>query len=158
MRASFRLNHRYEPLVELLCDKRLKKANDQPIFATKRDLLCFAAVLGFEKDKKGPIEAKAVEFVNSRPFENSPEAMNLLYLIGLAVTKDADALREESDDTLVEIFEQYADGGLSLLQEWLAETPSDPHGDRAILEALKKHGYLGVATEPTENVVADVEF
>jgi dnd system-associated protein 4 len=155
---TFRHNHRFEPLVDLLYGKPLKKANNQPIFATKRDLLCFAAVLGFEEDRHGPIEAKAVDFVDSRPFENSQEAMNLLYLIGLAVTKDADALREENEEKLVEIFEQFADGGLSVIQEWLAETPSDPHGDRAILEALKKHGYLGLTDEPAEDVVADVEF
>ncbi|MDG7001118.1 MAG: hypothetical protein JRN15_18645 [Nitrososphaerota archaeon] len=155
---TFRHNQRYEPLVDLLYGKPLKKANNQPIFATKRDLLCFAAVLGFDREKKGPIEAKAVEFVDSRPFENSQEAMNLMYLIGLAVTKDVDSLREENEEKLVEIFEQYADGGLSILQEWLAETPSDPHGDRAILEALKKHGYLSTTGEPAEDVVADVEF
>jgi dnd system-associated protein 4 len=155
---TFRLNQRYEPLVDLLYGKPLKKANNQPIFATKRDLLCFVAVLGFESEKKGKIEAKAVEFVDSRPFENSQEAMNLLYLVGLAVTKDADVLKEENEERLVDIFEQYADGGLSVLQEWLADTPSDPHGDRAILEALKKHGYLGVTDEPAEDVVADVEF
>lgn len=155
---TFRLNQRYEPLVDLLYGKPLKKANNQPIFATKRDLLCFAAVLGFETEKKGKIEAKAVEFVDSRPFENSQEAMNLLYLVGLAVTKDADVLKEENEEKLVDIFEQYADGGLSVMEEWLTETPSDPHGDRAILEALKKHGYLGVTDEPAEDVVADVEF
>ena len=155
---TFRHNHRHETLVDLLYGKPLKKANNQPIFATKRDLLCFAAVLGFERERKGIIEARAIDFVDSRPFENSEEAMNLFYLVGLAETKDADALREEFEDKLVNIFEEYADGGLTVLKEWLAETPSDPNGDRAILAALRKYGYLGIVDEPAEDVTAEVEF
>jgi len=154
----FRHNERHLDIVSQLFEKKLKRANDQPIFATKRDLLCFAAVLGYEVQRKGTIEAKAVDFVDPRPFENSQEAMNLLYLLGLAVTKDADALRDEDDDKLVSIFEEYADGGLATLKEWMAETPTDPDGDRAILVALQKHGYLTVKNESVEHLTADVEF
>lgn len=154
----FRHNERHVDIVSQLFEKKLKRANDQPIFATKRDLLCFAAVLGYEVQRKGRIEPKAVDFVDPRPFENSQEAMNLLYLLGLAETKDADALRDENDDKLVSIFEEYADGGLATLKEWMAETPTDPDGDTAILVALQKHGYLTVKNESAESVVADVEF
>lgn len=154
----FRHNERHQHIVSHLFEKKLRKANDQPMFATKRDLLCFAAVLGYEMQRKGAMEAKAIDFVDPRPFENSQEAMNLLYLLGLAVTKDGDSLRDENDDKLVSIFEEYADGGLAVLKEWMAETPTDPDGDRAILVALQKHGFLSVKNESAESVVADVEF
>lgn len=154
---TFRHNSGHDGLVLLLFGTPHKRAR-QPIFVTKRDLLCFAAVLGFEIGKRGNIGQNPTDFVDPRPFENSQEAMNLLYLIGLAETKDVDCLREENEDRLVEIFEEYADTGLSTLQEWLRETPSDPHGDRAIIEALKNHGYLSSARESTEEIVAEVEF
>lgn len=154
----FRHNSSHNDLVELLYGTPLKKANDQPIFVTKRDLLCFAAVLGFEVKRRGEIRAKATDFVDGRPFENSQEAMNLLYLVGLAETKDVDCLREAKEEDLVTIFEEYADGGLDTLQEWLRETPSDSHGDRAIIEALKAHGFLTIPGESAESVVAEVEF
>jgi len=154
----FRHNASHNDLVDLLYGTPLKKANDQPIFATKRDLLCFAAVLGFEVKRRGEIRAKATDFVDGRPFENSQEAMNLLYLIGLAETKDADCLRDEKEDDLVSIFEDYADGGLETIREWLRETPSDSHGDRAIIEALKRHGFLTSTEESAESVAAEVEF
>jgi len=154
---TFRNNSSHDGLVHLLFETPHKRAN-QAIFVTKRDLLCFAAVLGFQIGTRGRIMQKQSDFVDPRPFENSQEAMNLLYLIGLAETKDVDCLREENEDTLVEIFEEYADTGLATLQEWLRETPSDSQGDRAILEALKKHGYLTPAGESTEEVVAEVEF
>ncbi len=154
---TFRHNSSHDALVHLLFETPHKRAN-QAIFVTKRDLLCFAAVLGFNIGKRGKIMEKPTDFVDSRPFENSQEAMNILYLIGLAETKDVDCLREENDDKLVEVFEEYADMGLTTLQEWLRETPSDPYGDRAIIEALKAHGYLAPTEEPAEEVVAEVEF
>lgn len=154
---TFRHNSVHDGLVHLLFDTPHKRAN-QPIFVTKRDLLCFSAVLGFEVGTRGKIAQKPSDFVDPRPFENSQEAMNLLYLIGLAETKDVDCLREENEDALVEIFEEYADTGLKTIQEWLRETPSDAQGDRAIIEALKAHGFLSPGGDSTEEVVAEVEF
>ena len=154
---TFHNNPSHDPIIELLYGTTHKKAG-QPIFVTKRDLLCFAAVLGFEGNRRNKIPDKPSDFVDSRPFENSQEAMHLLYLIGLAVTKDVDCLREEKEEELVTIFEEFADGGLCTLEEWLRETPSDPHGDRAIVEALKAHGFLAPPDEPIEAVVAEVEF
>jgi dnd system-associated protein 4 len=154
---TFHHNSVHDALVHLLFETPHKRAN-QAIFVTKRDLLCFAAVLGFDIGKRGKINEKPTDFVDSRPFENSQEAMNLLYLIGLAETKDVDCLREENEDKLVEIFEEYADTGLNTLQEWLRETPSDSQGDRAIIEALKTHGFLTPDGGSKEEIVAEVEF
>jgi dnd system-associated protein 4 len=153
----FRNNSSHDAIIELLYGSQHKKAG-QPIFVTKRDLLCFAAVLGFEGNRRNKILEKPSDFVDPRPFENSQEAMHLLYLVGLAVTKDVDCLRQDSEDELVTIFEEYADGGLCTLEDWLRETPSDPHGDRAIIDALKAHGFLAPASESIEVVVAEVEF
>lgn len=154
---TFRHNSSHDAIVQLLYGTVHKKAG-QPIFVTKRDLLCFAAVLGFEGQRRNPIREKPNEFVDSRPFENSREAMQLLYLIGLAETKDVDCLRVENEDSLVTIFEEYADGGLSTLEDWLLETPSDPHGDRAIVDALNRHGFLTPTATSPEDTVAKVEF
>lgn len=154
---TFRNNSSHDAIIELLYGTAHKKVG-QPIFVTKRDLLCFAAVLGFESNRRNKILDKPSDFVDSRPFENSQEAMHLLYLVGLAVTKDVDCLREEKEEELVTIFEEYADGGLCTLEDWLRETPSDPHGDRAIIGALKAHGFLAPTDEPIEAVVAEVEF
>ena len=154
---TFRNNASHDPLIQLLFGTTHKKAG-QPLFVTKRDLLCFAAVLGFEGKRRNSLLDKPTEFVDSRPFENSQEAMNLLYLIGLAVTKDVDCLREDQEDELVSMFEEYADGGLCTLEEWMRETPADPHGDRAIIAALKAHGFLEHPEESIEAVVADIEF
>lgn len=154
---TFRHNSSHDATVQLLYGTVHKKAG-QPIFVTKRDLLCFAAVLGFEEKRRNPISEKPTEFVDSRPFENSREAMQLLYLIGLAETKDVDCLRVENEDGLVSIFEEYADGGLSTLEDWLLETPSDPNGDRAIVNALNRHGFLTSTFASPEEIVAKVEF
>jgi dnd system-associated protein 4 len=154
---TFRNNSSHDALIQLLFGTPHKKAG-QAIFVTKRDLLCFAAVLGFEGNRRNKIVEKPSEFVDPRPFENSQEAMNLLFLVGLAVTKDADCLREDREEELVTIFEEYADGGLCTIEEWLRETPSDPYGDRAFIDALKRHGFLIPTGDSVEAVVAEVEF
>jgi dnd system-associated protein 4 len=153
----FRNNSSHDPIIQLLYGTPHKKAG-QPIFITKRDLLCFAAVLGFEGKRRNKLQEKLSDFVDPRNFENSQEAMNMQYLLGLAVTKDVDCLREDNEEQLVTIFEEYADGGLCTLEDWLRETPSDPHGDRAIIEALKTHGFLKPSEESIEAVVAEVTF
>jgi dnd system-associated protein 4 len=153
----FRNNSSHDPIIQLLYGTPHKKAG-QPIFITKRDLLCFAAVLGFEGNRRNKLQDNLSDFVDPRPFENSQEAMQLLYLLGLAETKDVDCLREENEEDLVTIFEEYADGGLCTLEDWLRETPSDPHGDRAIIEALKTHGFLAPSEVSIEAVVAEVTF
>jgi len=142
--------------VDTLAESKQRDAG-QTIFPTLRDLLCFSAVLGYQVERKSDL-TDPVPFVDSRIFENEPQAPELMYLIGLAETKDVDCLREENEEDLVSLFEKYADGGLDVLAEWLKETSSDPFGDRAILEALKRHGYLELQDKPPEAVAAEIEF
>jgi dnd system-associated protein 4 len=154
---NIRRSSRHNSTVDLLAEAK-QKDSGLTIFPTLRDLLCFSAVLGYQLERKGPLVEPFVPFVDARIFENEPQAPELMFLIGLAVTKDVDCLREENEESLVSLFEEYADGGLEVLAEWMKETPSDPAGDRAILEALKRYGYLEILDKPPEAVAAEIEF
>jgi dnd system-associated protein 4 len=154
---NIRRSSRHNSTVDTLAEAK-QKDNGQTIFPTLRDLLCFAAVLGYQVERKRPLIEPFLPFVDGRIFENEPQAPELMFLIGLAETKDVDCLREENEDSLVSLFEEYADGGLEVLAEWLKETPSDPAGDRDILEALKRYGYLELQNKPPEAVAAEIEF
>lgn len=112
------------------------------IFPTMWELLCFAAVLGFEYEKRIELKGNLLPFVDGRIFSDKPLAMDLLYLIALASEKNADILRDE--EPMLKIFEEYAYGGLEILQGWLREKPEDSNGDKAILEALHKYNFLAV--------------
>jgi dnd system-associated protein 4 len=154
MRAVKR-SKRFEVIVSLLAETNHPQAK-RPIFPTIRELLCFAAVLGFEKERRVPLEIDSIE-IDARPFENHPQTLDVLYLIALASTKDAEVLREENDDKILGIFEEYAAGGFEILSSWLKEKPDDDCGDKAILTALSKYGYLNDSRN-VESAVADVSF
>jgi len=121
-----------------------------------REFMCFAAVLGFEKDRKKPLDAVTME-IDGRTFENHQQSLDLLYLIALADAKDVDLLRENNEDQCLTIFEQYAEGGFEEIAAWLKERPEDDNGDSAILEALQKKGFLGEA-RGVDDAIHDVSF
>jgi dnd system-associated protein 4 len=120
-----------------------------------RELMCFAAVLGFECNRRAALDSTTSE-IDGRIFEQDA-ARDLVLLIALAEQRDAQLLREERLDECVHIFEEYAEVGLQELASWLRESPEDPHGDRAILTALAKRGYLETRVEAAR-VAGDVEF
>jgi dnd system-associated protein 4 len=115
----------------------------QPIFQTFRDLLCFCAVLGFETGTRLKLDSKTDDFVGRRVFEKDDLSVDLLYLIALAETRDIDILRDENEDKMIEIFEQYANGGFQVLTDWLREHPEDPKWRQGITCCSYLEGLLG---------------
>lgn len=145
----------FEPLIRQLAETNHPEAG-RPVFPTMRELMCFAAVLGFEKQRKKPLEQVTLE-IDGRTFENHQQSLDLIYLIALADAKDAEILREENEDKALEIFEQYAEGGFEIISSWLAAKPEDENGDQAILMALAKEGFLELARD-VDSATADISF
>ena len=127
---------------------------EKKIFATYRDFLCFLAVLGFQHKIRKPLGSNTIG-LDSRPFSDYPLFLDLLYLLALAETRNGEILlpKEDNEETCLTIFEEYVEGGVSILEQWLNEMPDDPYGDKAILEALRKRGYLQVEDTPTDPVM-----
>lgn len=130
----------------------------QPIFGTLRDLLCFAAALGYEEGRRVPLGKDADVFVDSRPLENSDDTIDLMYLLALAATRDVDILREEHEEDVSLIVEEYANGGLEILSEWLKGKPDDINGERAILKALCERNYLAQSGKSLQAAAGEVTF
>ena len=131
-----------EAIVERLA-KTPHPVTKSAIFPTYRDLVCVAAVLGFETGNKRSFDNNgAIDLVDGRIFSNDSESMDLLFLVALADSKDQQMLRADREDECIAIFEAYAAGGFKVLEDWLREKPEDPIGDSAILQALGKYGYL----------------
>ncbi|PSH04046.1 MAG: DNA phosphorothioation-associated protein 4 [Acidobacteria bacterium] len=130
----------------------------QPIFGTFRDLLCFAAALGFEESRRVPLGKDTDDFVDRRPLENSDSTIDLMYLLALATTRNVDILRDESEEEVSLIFEEYANGGLEILAEWLKEKPEDINGEKAILKALCERNYLAQNGRSLQAVAGEVSF
>lgn len=135
----------HEDMVQRLAMQKLPGA-DRTLFPTIRELLCFAALLGYSENRRLPLERdKGVEDISYQQFERG-DAEDLIYLIALAETRDPEVLKEGEERRCAEIFEEYANGGLQIIHESMLRGGGE-YPDRDILELLKERNYLNVDDE-----------
>ncbi len=85
-------------------------------------LMLFAAMLGYKEGCREKMSAVDTgKGIDVRYFSNSPAWPGLVYLLSLVVTREAEALTGEQDkeEARLVIFEEYANGGLSVLRDKL---------------------------------------
>lgn len=128
------------------------------IFPTIREVLCFAAMLGFQIGRRLRVPADNTAIgLDGRLFAEHPDTMDTVYLIALASARDMAVLKEDHEEQVLTTFEEYAAGGLAELDSWLRETPSDTDGDTAIFNALRRNGFL-TEPVPVESDLGNVDF
>lgn len=154
MRAVKR-SQKFEDLVKKLAVDE-NPVSKKSIFPTIRELMCFAAVLGFENDRRSKLQ-DATNDTEGRIFLNSQQSLDLIYLIALAAEKDGEILREENEDRMIQVFEEYAQGGFEILEQWMKEKPGDLYGNEALLEAFSKYNFLEREVDP-EFAVSEISF
>ena len=125
---TIRRPEQFEPLVRQLAENP-HPISKRSIFATMRELLCFAAVLGFNEEVRTPVGDRTKE-IDGRIFENSQQAIDLIYLLALAGTRDAGILQPEREEEMIRVFEEYAASGLAVLDRWLFARPDGPRRDQ----------------------------
>ena len=146
----------HEVLVRMLCEKNHSKSG-RSLFPSMRELLCFCAVLGFQVDRRIRLEGKTLE-VDARIWERSDTAVDLVYLLALAGTRDINLLHVDRDDDALTVFEEYANGGLEVLSGWFAANAGDTDGDVTIINGFRALGLLGNAPPPVEAATIQVTF
>ncbi len=144
----------HEDMVQRLAVHRPPGASGT-LFPTIRELLCFAALLGYSEGRRIPLDRDAgVEDVSYQQFERG-DAEDLIWLIALAETKDPEILKDGEEGRCAEIFEEYANGGLQILRDVMLRSGGE-YPDRDISELLLKCGYLDV--ENSEPDVSGIVF
>ena len=144
----------HESMVQRLAIEKLP-GTQRALFPTIRELLCFAALLGYSERRRVPLDKdKGVEDVSYQQFERG-DAEDLIYLIALAETKDPEVLKEGEEDQCATIFEEYANGGLQVIKEAMLRGGGE-YPDRDILELLSEQNYLKVVDEELD--VSEVIF
>lgn len=119
--------------------------SDRKLFPTIRELLCFAALLGFSESRRVPLDRSAgVDDISYQQFERDPAAEDLLWTIAVAETQDAEVLREGEEGRCAQIFEEYANGGLIMIKDYLLRNGGE-YPDRALMALLKERKYLQAA-------------
>ena len=131
----------HEELVQRLSMQNVP-GSDRKLFPTIRELLCFAALLGFSEKRRIPLDrAAGVEDVSYQQFERDGAAEDLLWTIAVAETEGTEILREGREPECAQIFEEYANGGLGLIKDFLLQNGGE-YPDRALMALLKERGYL----------------
>jgi dnd system-associated protein 4 len=129
----------------------------KPIFSTIRDFLCFLAVLGFDQGDRTILEGKTID-LDSRVFETHEQSRDILYLVALAGTRDANILQPEREDEVVSVFEEYVATGLTVLKGWMTQCADDHIGDQSILTALRREGFFESHAPTIGEVIDNLEF
>lgn len=153
---SIRRPEVYEETVRKLAEQS-HPGSGKSMFGTMRELVCFAAALGFEARRRLPL-AGATNEIDARIFERSDAALDLLYLIALSEEKKTEVLLPEQEELAVRIFEEYVAGGLALIDEWMKGRPDDEHGDQAMLAGLQASGLLKAPEPKVDDVISDIRF
>jgi dnd system-associated protein 4 len=131
----------YEDVVQKLGSLPLPDS-DRRLFPTIREVLCFAALLGFSEDRRLPLDrSQGVEDISYQQFEREQNAEFLVYLIALAAGDGPDMLREGREQECATIFEEYANGGLAIIKDHLLRAGGE-YPDRALMSLLRERGYL----------------
>lgn len=90
-------------------------------FQTYVEVMVFAAALGTKHQKRVPLEGVAKDLSPLRQDYFSNSFALLINLLAIIETKDINILSEEdvADEQRIHIFEEYANGGLEILQNEL---------------------------------------
>ena len=148
-------DNKYTQLAERLVDKETN-ACGQKIFINYRELMVFAAMIGFHYGKCKAVAERGFE-IPQRVFESN-DSDAYVYLCALQNKKDGEIFREKNDNECWRIFESYANSGLEIIDTWLLTNVNDIDGVDTILNEMKK-----VAAEMMESTeikpdLGDIKF
>jgi dnd system-associated protein 4 len=147
----------HEPLVQRLAVDKLPELG-KSLFPTIREFLSFAALLGYSEGRKIPLDGAAgTEDIGGGVYEHH-EAMEIIFALAIAETESSDILKEGNEAKCAKIYEEYANGGLELVSDWLTAS-ADQSPDKAIFAGLLQAGYLSDnGNGLLEDDIAKIEF
>jgi dnd system-associated protein 4 len=133
--------------------KRIQRSNDKEeiikslmseqvgVFREIWKLLLFAAQVGMRNSKREPLKVVDTgKGIDQSTFGNCPAWPGVLYLMALAETQKSDCLSgsDNAEDERVTVFQEYANAGLSILQDFFAGRPIDLEGFLAFIETQRE--------------------
>ena len=104
----------------------------QRVFTTMAEAINFAALIGYRAKRKCEVEDARSDPINSRTFESN-QLQGYIYLIAVAETGDIKILEDENFEQCVQLYEEYAFGGLREIEDWV-KTSGKPLFERILSE------------------------
>lgn len=121
-----------EDLIEELMGNRVG------IFREIWRLLLFSAQIGLKAKRREPLRSvETGKGIDQATFGNSSSWPGILYLMGLTETGDSGVLASspEGEEQRVQLFQEYANGGLSVIREFFKDRAIDLDGVLALIES-----------------------
>jgi dnd system-associated protein 4 len=133
--VNVKRNNKYQKMINLLVygdsEEGVRKKENQ-IFPHIKDLIIFAAMVGKNFNCKEILEKETTgitiaTFAGSGQTKDSKsDQHNIIFMFGLLEFKDMNFIRDEKIHESVKLFEEYSNGGLSIIQGWLIESKWNP--------------------------------
>lgn len=104
-------------------------------------VMLFAAMVGFKNGRREPLKnVDSGKGIDQATFGNCPAWPGILYLMALVETQNSDSLSglQSAEDLRVVAFQEYANGGLSILKNFIAGKVFDLDAFLAFVESQKK--------------------
>lgn len=120
-----------EELIEELRSSRVG------IFSEIWKLLLFAAQIGLKCGKREPLKSvEAGKGIDQATFGNSPSWPGILYLMSISESGDSQIISatSEGEEQRIQLFQEYANGGLSVMKDFFKDRTIDLDGVLALIE------------------------
>jgi len=142
---------KYEETLQLLGGK------EATMFPFLREAMTFCAVLGYKERRRLPLDNSVgtEDFAGAQYQLN--EAVDIMFALALADAKDSNILRPENEKECVRIYEEYANGGLDLVQSWI-DRFADVNVEDAVWRGLNSIGIRASKTEASRDDVVAPTF
>jgi dnd system-associated protein 4 len=148
-KLAVKRDRKNEPLIEKLCTD---KDGTKPVFTFIKDLMVFASMVGYSKNRRKPLGSDSVSIILETYASDQKDAF--IYLLALMTEKNGACLKDENLANSIKIFEEYCNAGLEEIQLWLHENP----GDHAGIDTLASKIFEQViANEKSQNKVDNPE-
>ncbi|MEQ9450499.1 MAG: DNA phosphorothioation-associated protein 4 [Pseudomonadales bacterium] len=120
----------HEEMLSALCQ------SDRKVFNSYKDALVFAACLGQMRHEKRAFD-KSSEPVGIHIFRGEFD-LSIMQCIALAENKDPATMADAKEESRIRLFEEYACGGLDIINREIYESPEDWDValERLMLEAM----------------------
>jgi dnd system-associated protein 4 len=152
MGISVYRDRKHEPLVDKLTQ------GDNVIFSHNKDLMVFAAMVGYSQKKSDPVSSDKIQ-ITLGTYANTQQD-TFIYLLALLKTKDATCLKGDNLNDTVKVFEGYCNSGLNIIQSWLDKNPGDPTGVDTLEAKIVEQALLNEkrSQEALDNDNLNVDF
>lgn len=120
---------------------KLLMADQVGVFKEIWKLLLFTAQIGLRNGRREPLNSvDSGKGIDQSTFGNCPAWPGLIYLMALAETESTICMSNapEAEDIRISVFQEYANGGLSILQDFFIGRPLDLDGLLAFIETQRE--------------------